>query len=86
MCLVAPGRVVALDGSTATLDLDGRRRQASILMEPDVRVGDWVVVAGGAVLRRIDSDIAVEMKTARAWATTPGDVDAGPTHGGPRNG
>jgi hydrogenase expression/formation protein HypC len=86
MCLVAPGRVVALDGPTATLDVDGRRRQASILMEPDVRVGDWVVVAGGAVLRRIDADVAVEMKTAHARATTAGDIDAAAAHGGGSHG
>jgi hydrogenase assembly chaperone HypC/HupF len=70
MCLVAPGHVVALDGTIATIDVDGRRRQASTLLEPDVVVGDWVVVAGGAVLRLIDAAAASAMRTAVALAST----------------
>lgn len=76
MCLVSPARVVAVDGAVATLDADGRRREASILLEPDVRVGDWVVVAGGAVLRRIDESAASEMQSAVSLASR-----AAPNHG-----
>ena len=70
MCLMAPGLVTALDGVDATVDVDGRRRLASILLEPDVAVGDWVIVAGGAVLRRIEAPIANEMLSAVALAST----------------
>lgn len=70
MCLVAPGQVVELDGTIATVDLGGRRRQASTLLEPEVLVGDWVVVAGGAVLRRIDAAAATAMRTAVVLAST----------------
>lgn len=72
MCLVSPARVTAVDGPNATLEVDGRRRTASILLEPDVQVGDWVIVAGGAVLRRIEAAAAVEMQTAVALASSPG--------------
>ncbi len=76
MCLMAPGLVTALDGSTATLEVAGRRREASILLEPDVRVGDWVIVAGSAVLRRIDEPTAGDMRSALAVASgaPPGDA------------
>jgi hydrogenase assembly chaperone HypC/HupF len=70
MCLVTPGHVIELDGSIATVDVNGRRRQASILLEPDVLVGDWVIVAGGAVLRRIDASAASAMESAVALAST----------------
>ena len=70
MCLVSPGLVTTIDGSTALLDLDGRRRVASILLEPDVVVGEWVIVAGGAVLRRIDGPTASAMRAALTIATT----------------
>jgi hydrogenase assembly chaperone HypC/HupF len=69
MCLVAPGRVSAIDGAVATLDVDGRRRVASILFEPEVRVGDWVIVAGDAVLRRIDAADATAMQRAVGLAS-----------------
>jgi len=72
MCLVSPARVTAVDGPNATLEVDGRRRTASILLEPDVEVGDWVIVAGGAVLRRIEASAAAEMRTAVALASSPG--------------
>jgi hydrogenase assembly chaperone HypC/HupF len=75
MCLVSPARVVALDGTTATLEVDGRRRLATILLEPDVLVGDWVVVAGGAVLRRIADSAATEMRAAVALAAGPTTSD-----------
>jgi hydrogenase assembly chaperone HypC/HupF len=85
MCLVAPGHVIELNGTTATIDIDGRRRQASTLLEPDVVVGDWVVVAGGAVLRRIDEAGATAMRTAVVLASTAPPVHE--DHGrGARNG
>lgn len=71
MCLVSPGHVIAVDGATATLELDGRRRLASILLEPDVVVGDWVIVAGGAVLRRIAAADADAMRSALDQMTPP---------------
>jgi hydrogenase assembly chaperone HypC/HupF len=71
MCLVAPALVTAVSGEEATLEVDGRRRVASILLEPDVLVGDWVIVAGGAVLRRIDPSAATEMQAALSRASGP---------------
>ena len=71
MCLVSPARVMALDGSVATLESAGRRREASILLAPDLRVGDWVVVAGGAVLRQIDESAASAMQAAVSIASGP---------------
>ena len=87
MCLVSPGRVVALDGSTATLEVDGRRREASVLLEPDVAVGDWVVVVAGAVVRRIEPRDALDMQAAFLAATTPLNADPDPgTTGGRHHG
>ena len=70
MCLMAPGRVSAVEGATATVDVEGRCRLVSILVEPDVRVGDWVVVAGGVVLRRIDASTASDMRIAVGLASS----------------
>lgn len=66
MCLMAPGRVIQLAGDVAIVDVEGRQRRASTLLQPDVVVGDWVVLAGGAVLRRVDDRTAAEMMTALA--------------------
>lgn len=62
MCLVAPGRVVAVDESGATVEIDGRLRRAATFASPEVRVGDWVTVGAGAILRRLDAAEAAEIQ------------------------
>ncbi len=71
MCLMAPGQVIAIDGPMVMVAVSGRRRAASILAEPGVRVGDWVVVAGDIVLRRIDPATASAMTDAVELASAP---------------
>jgi hydrogenase assembly chaperone HypC/HupF len=64
MCLTAPARVVALDGSGATVLLGGRERRASTLVVPEMAVGDWVVVAAGTIVERIDPEEAAHLAAA----------------------
>ena len=54
MCLDLPALVVARDGDVATVEVDGRRRVASTFLVPDVAVGDWVYIAAGTILDRIE--------------------------------
>ena len=61
MCLAFPGQVVAVDAAGAVVDVDGVRRRAATFLLPDVAIGDWVTVAAGSVLGRIDADEAVEL-------------------------
>jgi hydrogenase assembly chaperone HypC/HupF len=62
MCLTMPARVLAVDPDFATVEAGGKRRRASTLLEPDVHVGDWVVIGAGAVVRRIDAAQARAME------------------------
>ncbi len=70
MCIALPGQVLAVDADGATIDLDGRRRRASTLLLPDVSPGDWVVVAAGTIVDRLDphdaEDIRALLLAARA--------------------
>jgi hydrogenase expression/formation protein HypC len=77
MCLTAPGHVLAVEPDFAVVEVGGRRRRASILLEPEVRVGDWVIIAGGAVMSRIDRGRAMAMDAAYDMATRPGHGDPG---------
>lgn len=61
MCLSLPGRVVALDGFVAEIDSLGQRRRASILAQPDVRAGDWVLFEAGLVLRIVSREEAADI-------------------------
>ena len=58
MCVAFPGQVTEVDSVGATVDTEGRRRRASTLLVPDVAVGDWVFVAAGTIVDRLDSEEA----------------------------
>ena len=59
MCVGVPMQVVSIDGSDAVAEIDGVRRQASLmLMADEVRVGDFVIVHAGFAIARLDEDEA----------------------------
>jgi hydrogenase assembly chaperone HypC/HupF len=62
MCIGFPGVVVGIDGSGAVVETEGRRRRASTLYCPDVAVGDWVTVAAGTIVERLDPAEAAEIR------------------------
>ena len=62
MCLGFPGRVIELDADGAVVDTNGRRRRATTLYLPDVAVGDWVTVAAGTIVDRLEPTRAAEIQ------------------------
>ena len=78
MCLMAPARVVSIDNGICEVEVGGRVDKASMLLEPDLVVGDWVLVNSGTVVRKLDEDQAAEM--AHAFGVVYGltDMDGNP--------
>jgi hydrogenase assembly chaperone HypC/HupF len=64
MCVMAPGRVIAVEPDSVVVDIVGMRRRAMALLEPGLQPGDWVLIAAGAVVRRIGSDQAADIERA----------------------
>jgi hydrogenase assembly chaperone HypC/HupF len=58
MCIGYPGRVTAVDETGAIVATEGRLRRASTLIVPDIREGDWVTVAAGTIVERLDPEEA----------------------------
>jgi hydrogenase expression/formation protein HypC len=59
MCLAIPVQVVELRGDAmAIVDLDGIRKQISLALVDDVRVGDYVILHVGYALARLDPEEA----------------------------
>jgi hydrogenase expression/formation protein HypC len=56
-----PGQVLQVADDMAIVEIDHRQRRASLLLVPEVEVGDWVIVAAGTVLEIIDHDEATEI-------------------------
>ncbi len=56
----------------ATIDVDGVKREASLLLLEDVRVGEYVIVHAGFAIQKIDEAAAMEtlkfLKEAAAFA------------------
>jgi hydrogenase assembly chaperone HypC/HupF len=75
MCLMAPMRVMSLDGTSCEVDSGGRIERVSMVLEPDLEVGDWVLVNGGTVVRRLDPDQAEEMSLAIEVLFGPAEVE-----------
>jgi len=58
MCVSIPGRVTAIEGHQAEIDVLGASRKVSTLMEPDVKVGDYVLTSAGMIMSILDEDEA----------------------------
>jgi hydrogenase maturation factor len=60
-----------MDEAGAIVVTDGRARRASTLYLPDVAVGDWVVVAAGTIVERLDPAEAAEIECLLRTAAEP---------------
>jgi len=60
MCLAIPSKVVKIKDNVATIDVDGVRREASLLLLEDVMVGDYVIVHAGFAINKINEEHAME--------------------------
>ena len=60
MCLAVPARVVEIRGDTATVDMEGVRREVSVLLVPDVKIGEYAIVHAGFAIGKLDEHEALE--------------------------
>jgi hydrogenase expression/formation protein HypC len=54
MCLAVPAQVLSILGQEAEVDVGGVRRRISIVLTPDVRVGDYVLIHTGFAINVVD--------------------------------
>ena len=60
MCLAIPAKVVTIDESVAKVDMMGNERLVSILLVPEVQIGEYVLVHAGFAISIIDDVSAKE--------------------------
>ena len=69
MCLAIPSKIIRINGKMGTIDVDGVRREASLLLLDDPREGDYVIVHAGFAIHKIDEAEALEsLRTLREVA------------------
>jgi hydrogenase expression/formation protein HypC len=82
MCLAIPSKITKIDNLMAVIDVDGVRREASLLLVEDAQVGDYVIVHAGFAISKIDEQAALEtlalLKEAAALVGG-GEGDGGPS-------
>jgi len=60
MCLAVPVRVVSIEGDEAETEIGGVKRRISIVLTPEVRVGDYVLLHTGYAIGVVDEAEAEE--------------------------
>ena len=61
MCIAIPSRIVAINDQMATIDVQGARREVSLMLLQDEAVlDDYVLVHAGFAIQRIDRQAGEE--------------------------
>lgn len=65
MCLGVPAKILEIKGDIAVVDYGGVSREVSIVLVPDAKEGDYVIVHAGAAIARLNEKEAIEI--LEAW-------------------
>jgi hydrogenase expression/formation protein HypC len=60
MCLAIPSKITQIENNMATIDVDGVKRKASLLLLENAGIGDYVIVHAGFAIHKIDETVALE--------------------------
>jgi len=60
MCLAIPALVKSIDGSVAEVEIGGVSRRASLMLTPEARVGDYVLLHTGYAINVVNQEEAEE--------------------------
>jgi hydrogenase expression/formation protein HypC len=60
MCLAIPALIKTINGQQAEVDIEGVRREVSVQLTPEAKVGDYVLLHTGYAISLIDPAEAAE--------------------------
>ena len=60
MCLAVPALIKTIDGDEAEVDLGGVSRRSSLVLTPEAKVGDYVLLHAGYAINIVDQSEAAE--------------------------
>ena len=60
MCLAVPAKIVEIRDSLATVELRGVTREASLMLLPETKLGDYVLVHAGFAMQKVEEKDAEE--------------------------
>lgn len=56
MCLAVPGKIVEIQDMLATVDISGVTRKVSLMLLPEAKVGEFVLIHAGFAIQTIDEE------------------------------
>ncbi|HBG04048.1 MAG: hydrogenase assembly protein HupF [Geobacteraceae bacterium GWC2_58_44] len=72
MCVGVPMQVISIEGDQAMTEVDGVKREASLmLLDQDVKVGDFVIIHAGFAISKLDQEDARETLALMRELFTP---------------
>jgi len=60
MCLAVPMKLIERDGGFGVVEIDGVRREVSLMLLDDARVGEYLLIHAGFAIGRVDEAEARE--------------------------
>jgi len=60
MCLAIPMKIIDINGTIATAEVDGITRQARLDLLPEAGLGDFILIHAGLAISRLDPEEAAE--------------------------
>lgn len=60
MCLAIIGKIEEIEGDMAIAEIMAVRRKISIVLVPEIKVGDYVMIHAGFAINPIDEEAAKE--------------------------
>ncbi|MFC2136069.1 HypC/HybG/HupF family hydrogenase formation chaperone [Bacteroidota bacterium] len=61
MCLSVPGKITKIKGEKAIVDYQGEKREVSVALKKDSKVGDYVIVSAKFVMEIVPEDEAIRI-------------------------
>ena len=66
MCLAVPAKVIEIKDQLAAVELNGVRRAASLMLLPEAKLGDYVLVHAGFAMQIVEAEEAERIEALRA--------------------
>lgn len=60
MCVAIPAKIESIENEMGVVDVAGMKRSVSLIMLPEARVGDYVIVHAGFGIHTISEEQALE--------------------------
>jgi len=60
MCLAIPARIVSVEDEVAEADISGVTRRVNLVLTPEAKVGDYILLHTGFAISIIDEEEAQE--------------------------